>query len=113
MQYAKILIEGHCDERGTEEYNLALGKSGPRAALDYLLSLGIPADRMKIHLLRQKPAARHGQRRDRLVQKPPGPVPGHREITPSDAVARSGSCLSSAWRSLAVRPRTGARRLMS
>jgi peptidoglycan-associated lipoprotein len=43
----KILIEGHCDERGTEEYNLALGEKRAKAALDYLVMLGIPADRMK------------------------------------------------------------------
>lgn len=44
----KILIEGHCDERGTEEYNMALGEKRAKAAQDYLLSLGISADRMKI-----------------------------------------------------------------
>jgi peptidoglycan-associated lipoprotein len=45
---AKILVEGHCDERGTEEYNLALGEKRAKATQDYLLSLGVPADRMKI-----------------------------------------------------------------
>ncbi len=44
----KILIEGHCDERGTEEYNLALGEKRAKSTQDYLLSLGVPADRMKI-----------------------------------------------------------------
>lgn len=44
---AKILIEGHCDERGTEDYNLALGEKRAKAAYDYLISLGIPAERMK------------------------------------------------------------------
>ena len=44
----KILIEGHCDERGTEEYNLALGEKRAKAAQDYLITLGISADRMKI-----------------------------------------------------------------
>ncbi len=44
----KILIEGHCDERGTEEYNLALGEKRAKAAQDYLTTLGISADRMKI-----------------------------------------------------------------
>ena len=43
----RILIEGHCDERGTEEYNLALGERRAKAALDYLVSLGISADRLK------------------------------------------------------------------
>lgn len=44
----KVLIEGHCDERGTEEYNLALGEKRAKSAYDYLISLGISADRMKI-----------------------------------------------------------------
>lgn len=44
----KILIEGHCDERGTEEYNLALGEKRAKNSQDYLLSLGIGFDRIKI-----------------------------------------------------------------
>ncbi len=44
----KVLIEGHCDERGTEEYNLALGERRAKATFDYLVSLGISPDRMKI-----------------------------------------------------------------
>jgi peptidoglycan-associated lipoprotein len=43
----KILIEGHCDERGTEDYNLALGEKRAKSAYDYLAALGIPAERMK------------------------------------------------------------------
>jgi peptidoglycan-associated lipoprotein len=42
-----ITIEGHCDERGTAEYNLALGERRAVAARAYLLSLGIPADRLR------------------------------------------------------------------
>jgi peptidoglycan-associated lipoprotein len=42
-----LLIEGHCDERGTVEYNLALGERRAAAAFDYLVSLGIPASRLK------------------------------------------------------------------
>jgi len=45
---SKILIEGHCDERGTEEYNLALGEKRAKAAFDYLASLGVSQDRMKV-----------------------------------------------------------------
>jgi peptidoglycan-associated lipoprotein len=44
----KILVEGHCDERGTEEYNLALGEKRAKSAQDYLLSLGIGYERIKI-----------------------------------------------------------------
>jgi peptidoglycan-associated lipoprotein len=43
---AKIQIEGHCDERGTQEYNLALGERRANSARLYLLSLGIAADRI-------------------------------------------------------------------
>lgn len=39
---AKILIEGHCDERGTAEYNLALGERRAAAVMAYLVSLGVP-----------------------------------------------------------------------
>jgi peptidoglycan-associated lipoprotein len=43
---ALILIEGHCDERGTIEYNLALGQRRATATRDYLVSLGIAAARI-------------------------------------------------------------------
>ncbi len=43
---ARVEIEGHCDERGTVEYNLALGAKRARAAKDYLVTLGIAADRL-------------------------------------------------------------------
>ncbi len=43
-----VTIEGHCDERGTAEYNLALGERRAVAARTYLVSLGIPADRLHI-----------------------------------------------------------------
>ncbi|MBB3991283.1 peptidoglycan-associated lipoprotein Pal [Croceicoccus naphthovorans] len=48
MQYAnkRITIEGHCDERGTREYNLALGEKRANAAKNYLVSLGIAASRI-------------------------------------------------------------------
>jgi len=42
-----ITIEGHADERGTAEYNLALGTRRAAAARDYLIALGIPADRLR------------------------------------------------------------------
>jgi peptidoglycan-associated lipoprotein len=42
----RIEIEGHCDERGTNEYNLALGAKRAQAAKDYLITLGIAADRL-------------------------------------------------------------------
>jgi len=43
----QILVEGHCDERGTSAYNLALGDRRANAARDYVASLGISAARVK------------------------------------------------------------------
>jgi peptidoglycan-associated lipoprotein len=43
---ARIEVEGHCDERGTNEYNLALGAKRAQAAKDFLVTLGIPAERV-------------------------------------------------------------------
>jgi len=42
----RIVIEGHCDERGSVEYNLALGEKRARAAREYLVSYGIPNNRL-------------------------------------------------------------------
>jgi peptidoglycan-associated lipoprotein len=42
----RVTIEGHCDERGSTEYNLALGQRRANAVKEYLVSLGIPADRL-------------------------------------------------------------------
>lgn len=44
----KVVVEGHCDERGSDEYNLALGERRALAAKNYLVSLGIPAERLNI-----------------------------------------------------------------
>jgi peptidoglycan-associated lipoprotein len=43
---AKVVVEGHCDERGTTDYNLALGEQRARVVRDYLVSLGVAADRL-------------------------------------------------------------------
>ena len=43
-----ILIEGHCDERGTNEYNLALGERRAKSAMNYLVSQGVQASRITI-----------------------------------------------------------------
>lgn len=44
----KVQIEGHCDERGSDEYNLALGEKRALATKNYLVSLGVAASRMTI-----------------------------------------------------------------
>ena len=43
----RILVEGHCDERNTREYNLALGERRANAARNYLVNLGVPPSRIQ------------------------------------------------------------------
>lgn len=72
-----ILVEGHCDERGTTEYNLALGERRANEAAKYLISLGVEKDRIKtISYGKERPAdAGHNEeawaknRRDHFVVK--------------------------------------------
>ena len=45
---SRLLIEGHCDERGTNEYNLALGDRRAKAARDYLVAVGVVSGRIDI-----------------------------------------------------------------
>ena len=71
-----VEIEGHCDERGTTDYNLALGAKRARAAMDYLVSLGVAPTRIKTtsygeELLACKDASEschQKNRRDRFVE---------------------------------------------
>ena len=44
----QLIVEGHCDERGTREYNLALGERRANAAKDYLMTYGISSDRISV-----------------------------------------------------------------
>lgn len=54
---ARIRIEGNCDERGSDEYNLALGERRARVAANYLTTLGIPGERLStISYGKEKPA---------------------------------------------------------
>ena len=53
----RVTIEGHADERGTREYNLALGERRANAAMEYLVSLGINANRVsKVSYGKERPA---------------------------------------------------------
>jgi peptidoglycan-associated lipoprotein len=47
-QMTKLIIEGHCDERGTNEYNLALGEKRARVVKNYLVSLGVSSSRISL-----------------------------------------------------------------
>lgn len=44
----RVLVAGHCDERGTREYNMALGERRASATMQYLVSLGVPRNRIEI-----------------------------------------------------------------
>lgn len=71
----RVAVEGHCDERGTTEYNLALGAKRAQAARDYLVALGVAADRLSTMSYGSEAAVcrEHSEncwqknRRDRLV----------------------------------------------
>ena len=57
-QYSQFTIEGHADERGTREYNIALGARRAQAVRDYLVSRGIQAQRMRtISYGKERPVA--------------------------------------------------------
>ena len=56
----RVVIEGHTDERGTEEYNLALGERRARAAFEFLVNLGIPASQMEMVSFGKLHPAVHG-----------------------------------------------------
>jgi peptidoglycan-associated lipoprotein len=54
-----VQIEGHCDERGTTEYNIALGERRARVARDYMIRLGVGGDRIDvISYGKERPVAR-------------------------------------------------------
>ncbi|HEX6896188.1 MAG TPA: OmpA family protein [Bryobacteraceae bacterium] len=44
----KLTVEGYCDERGSEEYNLALGDARAKQAKEYLAGMGLPADQLRV-----------------------------------------------------------------
>ena len=54
----QVLVAGNCDDRGTEEYNLALGQRRANAAKDYLVARGVSGARARHDQLRQGPAHR-------------------------------------------------------
>jgi len=79
---SRVQIEGHCDERGTAEYNMALGAKRAQAAMDYLATLGIAANRLstisygeEIPLCKEKTEECWAKnRRDRFVVSQTKPV---------------------------------------
>lgn len=58
---ARVLVEGHCDDRGSQEYNLSLGEKRSKEVRDYLIEAGIHPDRIKIISYgEERPAAPNG-----------------------------------------------------
>ena len=76
-----MTIEGHCDERGTAEYNLALGERRAVAARAYLVSLGISADRLRTVSYGKEIPVRSRSRRNRVGEEPPRAFRHHREVS--------------------------------
>lgn len=70
FESARIMIEGHCDERGTVEYNLALGDRRAFAAQNYLSGLGVNRDRMgTISYGKEKPKATGQNEESMLINR--------------------------------------------
>ena len=74
-QSALLLIEGHADERGTNEYNLALGERRAKATRDYLVSVGIEAGRITVISYGEERPSLHRQDRALLGEEPARPLP--------------------------------------
>jgi len=96
--FLRVTIEGHCDERGTIEYNIALGERRAQVAIDYLVSLGVPRERLKnvsygkevpCAASRARPAgSRTGGEADGDVQDPVADARGGRAAAPEVAARR-------------------------
>ena len=57
---AVLVIEGHCDERGTAEYNLALGEKRAKAVMDFFLAYGVDAERLSMISYGEERPFEHG-----------------------------------------------------
>ena len=78
----KVMIEGHCDSRGTAEYNLALGERRAKAVQDYLVSLGVAADRVQIVSKGKEQPFCADENESLLAAESPRPFHDHSEIGP-------------------------------
>ena len=73
---AIIVVEGHCDERGSAEYNLGLGDRRATSAKEFLVQLGVPADRLKtISYGKERPQCTEANE-ELLAEEPPRPLRG-------------------------------------
>ena len=99
----RLTVEGHADERGTREYNLALGERRANAAKNYLVSLGIDAARLTtVSYGKERPRAECQEERCWSVNRRAAAI--RRTATPAArgwwggrATAMEGSCGTGAW----------------
>ena len=87
----KIMVEGHADSRGTNEYNLALAERRAAAVRDYLVSLGLAADRVTIVSKGEEQPGVLGRDRSLLAAEPPRSFQLHREVASSCQPVRSAA----------------------
>ena len=76
----RISIEGHCDERGTAEYNLALGERRANAVKAYLVELGVPGDRIVVVSKGKEAPFCTESERSLLAAEPPRPLRHHGKV---------------------------------
>ena len=86
----KVMVEGHCDSRGTAEYNLALGERRAKAVQDYLVSLGVAGRPRADRQQGQGTAVLQRRERSLLAAESPRPLHDHREVVARPAVPRPG-----------------------
>ncbi len=101
----RVTIEGHADARGTNEYNLALGERRGNAVRDYLVGLGIAAERMTGDQQGRGVAAVHGGDRRLFRAEPPRPLHHHGEVaSDTGSVIRGESALTAVARCRSAPP---------
>ena len=76
----QISVEGHADERGSAEYNLGLGSRRADAVKQYLVSLGVPGNRITVVSKGKEAAGLHGSRRVVLAAESPRPFRDYRQV---------------------------------
>ena len=60
----RVLVEGHCDDRGTNEYNIALGERRAKTTLDYMVSMGVARNRLEMKSWGEERPLSSGQTED-------------------------------------------------
>ncbi len=69
----KLIIQGNTDERGSDEYNMALGDRRARAAQEFLVTMGVSAGQLEVISFGKRPSGLHRPDRGVLAEEPPRP----------------------------------------